>query len=124
MKIMEILMALDGVEGTKTIRDFIESSGTKETNSFTYWQPFEIKFGYIHQVYNQNNRINAPIYLERHGRPSSSLIKTLTGMFLCKRLIQMLCQVTFKMMGYFNQFCNFRGNWQHSGFRIQLRLNW
>ena len=65
MKIMASLMIIDELEGTRTKSDFIDSSGTNKTNRFIYRQPFGIHFRYIHQVYNHNNQINAPIPLGR-----------------------------------------------------------
>ena len=65
MKIMASWITLDELEGVRTRRDFIDSSGMKETKQFTYWQPFGIHFRYRHQVDNHNNQIHAPISLER-----------------------------------------------------------
>ena len=53
------------LEGTKTRRDYIDSSGTKQTNQFTYQQPFRLHFKYQHQVDDHNNKRHAPIFLER-----------------------------------------------------------
>ena len=55
----------DGLEGAKTIIEFMDSSGTKGTKQFKYRQPFGIYFRYIQQVYDQNNWIHAPNFLER-----------------------------------------------------------
>ena len=58
-------MKLDELEGARTIRDFINSSGMKEMNQFTYQQPFGLHFRYIHQVDDHNNWRHVPISLER-----------------------------------------------------------
>ena len=55
IKIMVIWITIDEVEGTKTIRDFIDSSVTKERNQFTYQCQFGITFRYRNQVDNHNN---------------------------------------------------------------------
>ena len=65
MKIMASWVALDELEGERTRRDFIDSSGTKEMKQFIYQHPFGVHFRYIHQVENQNNWRHAPISLER-----------------------------------------------------------
>ena len=65
MKIMANWVAFDESEGTKTGRDFIQSSGTKDMKQFTYQQPFGLNFIYITQVGDHNNQIHAPISLER-----------------------------------------------------------
>ena len=65
IKIMESWVTLDEIKGVITRRYFIDISGKKYTKQFTYWQPFVIHFIYIHQLYNHNNRTNAPIYLDR-----------------------------------------------------------
>ena len=65
MKIVESWMTLDELEDAKTRRDFIDSSGTKEKNIFTYRQPFGLHLKYRHQVYDHNNQVHALIYLER-----------------------------------------------------------
>ena len=65
MKIMASSIKPDGVEGTRRRRDFIDISGTKETNHFTYQNPFGIHFRYRHSVDNHNNQIHVPIYLQR-----------------------------------------------------------
>ena len=46
MKAMTSWMTLDELEGARTRRDFIDSSGTKETKQFTYRQPFGLHFRY------------------------------------------------------------------------------
>ena len=65
MKIMASWMTLDGLEGARTRRYFIDINGTKETKHFTYRKPFGIHFRYIHQVDDHNNWIHVPIFLER-----------------------------------------------------------
>ena len=65
MKIMASWMTLDALEGAKTRRDFIDSSGTKDTEQFTCRQPFGIHFRYRNQVDDHNNWRHAPIFLER-----------------------------------------------------------
>ena len=65
MKIMTICMTLGELEGAKTRRDLIESSGTKEMKQFKYRHPFGIHFRYSHLVENHNNWGHTPIYLER-----------------------------------------------------------
>ena len=65
MKIMAIWMTLDELEGAKTIRDFIGSSGTKEKKLFMYPQPFGLHFKYRHQLDDHNNWRHASISLER-----------------------------------------------------------
>ena len=65
MKIIASYMTIDELEGAKTRREFIDSSGTKETKQFTYRHPFGIHFRYIYQLENHNNQIHAPISLER-----------------------------------------------------------
>ena len=64
MKIMASWMTRDALEGAGTRRYFKDRSGTKETNQFTYRQPFGIHFRYIHQLDDHNNWIHAPISLE------------------------------------------------------------
>ena len=64
MKIMASWMTLDELEGARTIRYLVDSSGTKETKQFTYRQPFGLQIRYIHQVDDYNNQIHAPISLE------------------------------------------------------------
>ena len=44
MKIMVSYMTLDDLEGAKKRRNFIDSSGKKETKNFTYRKPFGIYF--------------------------------------------------------------------------------
>ena len=63
MKIMASWMTLDELDNPRIRRDFVESSGTKDTKQFTYLKPFGIHFRYIHQVDNHNNRRYAPIFL-------------------------------------------------------------
>ena len=65
MKIMVSWMTFDELEGARTGRYFIDSSGTKETKHFTYRQPFGIHFRYGHQVDDHNNWRHVPISLER-----------------------------------------------------------
>ena len=48
MKIMASWMKLYGLEGARTRRYLIDRSVTKETNQFTYQQPFRIYFRYRH----------------------------------------------------------------------------
>ena len=55
MKIMVSFMTLGELEGARIRRYFIDSSGTKETEKFTYRQTFGIHFIYRHQVDNHNN---------------------------------------------------------------------
>ena len=43
-------MTLDGLEVSKTRRDFIDIIVTKYMNQFTYQNPFGINFRYRHQV--------------------------------------------------------------------------
>ena len=64
VKIMASWMTLDQLEGARTIRDFIDSSGTEQTKHFTYHQPFWIHFRYRHQVDDHNNWIHTPISLD------------------------------------------------------------
>ena len=42
MKILASWMTLDDLEGARTLKDFIDSSGMKDTNQFVYQQPFRI----------------------------------------------------------------------------------
>ena len=65
MKMMASWMKIDELEGARKRRDFIDSSGTKDTQQFTYWKTFGINFRYRNQLYNHNNWIHVPIYLER-----------------------------------------------------------
>ena len=65
MKIIEIWVTLDELEGARTRRDFIDSSGMKNMKHFIYRQPFGLRFRYRHQVDEHNNRRHAPISLER-----------------------------------------------------------
>ena len=65
MNIVESWMTLDELEDSKTRRYFIDISGTKEENIFTYRQPFGLHLKYRHQVYDHNNQVHALIYLER-----------------------------------------------------------
>ena len=65
MKIIASCMTLDELDCTKKRRDFIESSGTKETKRFKYQNPFGIHLRYRYQVDYQNNRRHAPTSLER-----------------------------------------------------------
>ena len=65
MKIVASWITLDELEGARTRRYFIDSSGTKETKQFTYRQPYGISFRYRHQVDDHNNRRHAPMSLER-----------------------------------------------------------
>ena len=48
IKIIESCMTLDLLEGTRTRRDFIYSSVTKDMKQFTYRNPFGIHFRYRH----------------------------------------------------------------------------
>ena len=64
MKIMASWMKIYELEGKKTRRDFIESSGTKETKYSTYRQLFGFHFRYINKFDNHNNWIHTQIYLE------------------------------------------------------------
>ena len=57
-------MTLNELCGAKTRRYFIYSSGTKDTNSFTYRQSFGIHSRYIHQVGYHNNMRHGSISLE------------------------------------------------------------
>ena len=65
MKIMASWMTLDELEGSRTGRYFVESSGTKQTKQFTYCKPFGIHFRYIHQMDDQNNWRHGKISLKR-----------------------------------------------------------
>ena len=65
MKIISSWMTLDELEGASTRRDFIDSSGTKETKQFTYKHPLGLHFRYRHQVDDHNNNIYVPISLYR-----------------------------------------------------------
>ena len=58
-------MTPDELDGTKTRRYFTDSSGTKQTEIFTYRQPFGLHFKYGHQVDDRNNQRHAPISLEK-----------------------------------------------------------
>ena len=64
MKIMESCMTLDDLEATKTGIYLIYSSGIKDTNNFTYWNPFGIHFKYKHKLYGQKKHRHTPISLE------------------------------------------------------------
>ena len=64
MKMMVSWMKFYELEGAKKRRDFIDSSGTKDTKKFTYHHPFGIQFRYRHQVEDLNNSIHAKNYLE------------------------------------------------------------
>ena len=98
---------LDELEGANTRRDCIAISGTNDTNDFINWRPFGIHSDtYINQTTTTSGyKIRFP-YIG-HGQPSSGLIATLPGIFLCKSLIQLLHQVIFKIMGWCNQVCGF-----------------
>ena len=61
MKIMASWTTLDELEGARTSRYFIDRSGTKDINDFTYRQILGIHFIYIHQGENHINWIHAPI---------------------------------------------------------------
>ena len=63
MEIMMSWMTLDELEGACARRHFKDRSGKKETNKFTYRQPFGLHFRYGHQVDDQNNWRHVPIYL-------------------------------------------------------------
>ena len=65
IKIMAIWVTLYELEGSRTGKYLIDSSGTKETNQLTCRQPFGINFRYKHQVDYQNNCRHAPIFLGR-----------------------------------------------------------
>ena len=119
MKIMAIWVALDELQGERKVIYFIYRSVTKDTNQFTYRNPFGVHFRYIRQVENHNNRINAPISLEY-----SVLVVTFPGIFPCRKLIQLSCQVTFKIMCQCNQFWIFGELWKQRAFKIQLGFNW
>ena len=47
MNIMESWMILDELEGARTRRYFIDSSGTKDMKQFTYRHTFGVHFRYI-----------------------------------------------------------------------------
>ena len=64
MKITTRWMTLDELQGTKTRIYFIDSSGTKDTTQFKYWQQCGLHFRYRHQLDNHNSWRHAPIYLE------------------------------------------------------------
>ena len=64
MNIMPNWMTFDDIEGVRTRRYFIDSSGKRETNQFTYYQPFWLHFRYRHQVDDHNNRRHVTIYLD------------------------------------------------------------
>ena len=64
MNIVASWITLDELEGARTRRYFIESSGTNDTKQFTHRQPFGVHFRYRHQVDSNNNRRHAPMYLE------------------------------------------------------------
>ena len=64
MKIMASWMTLDYLQGARTIRGFIDSSGKKQTSKFTYRNPFGLNFKYRHQVDDDNNHRHVPIYLK------------------------------------------------------------
>ena len=78
MQIMASCMALDELEGVRTRRDFIDSSGTKDTKKFIYGQKFGLHFIYIHQVDDHNNGRHAPISLARTWVTKSCLDHNLT----------------------------------------------
>ena len=63
MEIMASWLTLHELEGAETRRDFIYSSGTKETKKFKHRNPFGLHFRYRHQLDGHNNQIHAPIYL-------------------------------------------------------------
>ena len=65
IKIMASWITLDELEGAKTKRALIESSGMKETKEFIYWKPFGLHFRYKHQLNDHKNWRHAPIYLDR-----------------------------------------------------------
>ena len=62
MSIMVSWITLDKLEVTRKRRDFIDSSGTKETKQYTYSNTSGIHFRYIIQVDKQNNWRHVPIY--------------------------------------------------------------
>ena len=65
MKIMASWVTLGDLEDANTRRYFIDRSGTKETNYFTYQNPFGVHYKYRQQVENHNYKIHVPISLER-----------------------------------------------------------
>ena len=65
MNIVASWITLDELEGARTRKYFTDSSGTKETNQFTYRQPFGIHLRYRHQVDDHNKHRHAPMSLER-----------------------------------------------------------
>ena len=63
MNILAGWKTVDGLEGKKTGRCFMERSVTKENQNFTYRKPFGIYFRYRHQYDNHNNHRHAQLYL-------------------------------------------------------------
>ena len=63
MNIVKSWVTIDELEGTYTIIDSIDSSGTKYTKQFTYRQPLGLRFKYRHQVDDHKNGIHLPISL-------------------------------------------------------------
>ena len=99
MKIMASWMIFYELEGTKTRRDYIDSSGTKQTNQFTYQQPFQLHFKYQHQVDDYNNKRHAPIFLERTWATKFYPDHNFPDISPCQKSIQILHQGNFKMVG-------------------------
>ena len=63
MKLMVSLMTLKYSEGENTKKDRKEN-GVCKSKFFLYKQHFGMRFRYMHQVYDHNNRVQEPIYIE------------------------------------------------------------
>ena len=94
MNIMASWMTLDELEGAKTIIDFIERSGTKDANLFTYHHLFLMHFKYRHKLDDHNKQIHVPIYLERTLETKFYTDRKFPGIFPCQKVIKILSQVT------------------------------
>ena len=65
MNIMATWMTLEELDGADTRREYKGRYGQSLTRPFKYRQTFGLQFHYRHQVDDHNNRINAPISIER-----------------------------------------------------------
>ena len=99
MKIMDIWMALGKLEVSKSKRDFICISVSKETKHCTYQQTYRIFFKYRHQFYDNNNHILVQISLYSTWATGFCPYCKFPGILTCQMLIQLLRQVTLKIMG-------------------------
>ena len=124
MKIMSSWMSLDELQGARTRRYYIESSGKKEMNQFTYRQTFGIHSRYRHQVYDHNNQIHAPFSLDWTWETKFWPDRNFPWYLAVSEVNTDIASSYFQNDGVLQLSLDFGYIWQQIALRIHLGLNW